>query len=262
MWVWWLVATAQATCDPVALVDQLEKAVLDARFDDAEAISKQMVEAFGCSPRADQAVLARLWNAESVMLDGFGESSAADDALRAAFRTSPTTWNPAFGEGRRTRQQALGNAGAPGLVRIEPLTPGTFAAIDGEMVQLPATVAPGLHLVQIGREPNAIYDARIIDLPAASDVVLTFDPPPGFASGEGAPVRSRRRNRITHALVIGALGAAAYGITVPLSGWVEQDVGARRTAGIVNNGLVVGAVGLGATSAVLLGRGLATPRTL
>jgi hypothetical protein len=178
--VWLAAGVARAGCgDPGELVAELERAALEGRYADAEAASAALVGAFGCGPRADPTLIARMWLCESVILAARGEAEACDSALAAAARVSPTTWNGLFGPALHERWVAASQApsGPPGRILVD-LPDGYVGVVDGAETPFPAVLPPGLHLIQAGVEPAAATAARVVDLPPGTDLVLDLGLPP------------------------------------------------------------------------------------
>ena len=277
-WLWtmgWGVAAWGADpCEgPESSLRAFEEAVLEARYDDARKASAAAVEAFGCARLAAKEQVARLWLAEALVLSGGGEEEAADAALAAARTLAPDYWNANYGTYWKERWQATVNRQPPGTGRLDvgPLPPDVQGAIDGTWRDFPATVRSGLHLVQFGTEDQMAW-AQIVQVPEGVPLTLrpvlpslpVTDAPNPIDTVEPVEVRvPSRSRRIRDALLFGGAAVAAWGV----SGAAKvaftnnqadpyDDDAALRTTG---NGFAIGAGALGATSAVLLVRGILTP---
>lgn len=256
-----------ADCDdPADYLDVLEQATMDGRFEVADRATDDLVASFGCGGPADKSLVARMWLSRAVLAAARGEEAVADDALAAATRVSPTTWNDMYGPTLRERweQSAARPPAGRGRLRLEPLPDGAVSAIDGEPVTLPADLAAGLHLLQVGASPRDFASAQVFHLPPGLELVLDpalpAAPPPPARRPLGATPRARR---LLQAAVVGGAAAASYGVTFATHGafYTQPEGAGGRTAARqrVNNGLIVGSAGLGVVSGVLLVRGLATP---
>ncbi|MEZ4235254.1 MAG: hypothetical protein R3F59_03665 [Myxococcota bacterium] len=257
---------ARAACDddPAALVAVLEQATMDGRFEAADQASDALVASFGCGGPADRAVIARLWLSRAVLAAARGDDAAADDALAAAARVSPGTWNEMYGPTLRQRweQSAARPVAAYGRLRLDPLPGGAVSAVDGERLDLPADLAAGLHLLQVGPSARDFAAAQIFYLPPGLELVLD----PGLPSAPPPPVPTRRpigstprSRRVLAGLGVGVAAAALYGVSFATNAaFYDQPDGGRTAARQrLNNGLVVGSAGLAAVSGVLLVSGLA-----
>lgn len=258
----WLTITAslaQAGCpEPARLLAELESDLLADRFDQALAMSEAVVQAMGCGDLADRELVSRLWLAEALVRQEHGDGAAAGEALAASIRLSPTTWIEVYGSRLLARWEALADheAPEPGRLQIDPLPPGYLAAVDGEVLQqLPAELDAGLHLVQLGTATDQLSSAMVVDLPPALDLVIS--PVLSPVAPEGTSPPGPRSRRLRSALAVGGAGLALYGATFATSA-LHAGSPSQGLRGL-NNGLLIGSVGLGATSGTILAWGLATP---
>lgn len=259
-----LSAVARAGCpDRTALLDTLDRQVLEGRFDQAELTQQALVAALGCGPVAEPALVARLWLAEAVMRSARSDPSASE-LFAAAARLSPGTWTEAYGPTLRKQwEEAAGlpQTGVDGTIRIEPLYPGTLAALDGTVRGFPATVDAGPHLLQVGPAPSDMAAALRFDLPSGIDLVLDPKLPPPALTPVPARGRDLRGRRILHALLVGGVGAAAYAVTFATEAAFYEPPKEERSAELraVNDGIILGSAAIGTVSAVMLVRGIASP---
>jgi hypothetical protein len=163
-------ALAAAACpDPDELVTQATDAVLEARLDDAEASLTEAQQALGCGAVTSAELLGRFWLAEGAMLVFRGQDEDALASLAASARIAPNGWDARFG----TRVGALFDqpaaAGAHGGIVVTP-PPGESLRIDGEAATSPASVAPGLHLVQVLSTEHSVGFARVVKVPSDAEV--------------------------------------------------------------------------------------------
>ena len=268
-----LLATAHADCgDPAALLTVLEAAVVEGRWSDVDPASDAVVAAFGCGPLAAPEHIARVWLAEALLDSAHGDDPAADESLWAAARISPSTWNEAYGPRLRARWEAASARSEParGLLHLEPPLPvGWIGAVDGAVVDFPAHLPGGPHLLQVGTASDRMTTARIVLLPPGLDLRVALDlpapAPVAPAPVAPAPVASdpsdgRRARRIVSALIVGGVGAGLYGATLGTSAVYRGQPEGERSDGLrlANNAMLVGASGLALGSGVLLVRGLVT----
>ena len=153
MGIWLLTALAsmaRAACeDPGVLVVDLEKAVLEARMEDAADLLKRMEVAFSCGPVAPPGVLGRMWLAEGVMLSLQGDDEM--DSFAAAARVAPNSWREEYGVRFAERYQEAGRREESyGNIGLEPPLVTYVGAVDGQVVDFPVRALGGLHLLQVG----------------------------------------------------------------------------------------------------------------
>jgi hypothetical protein len=234
------------------LLAELERQALEGQLEQAESTRQALIEAFGCGMLADPAQLTRFWKAEAAILSATGETAAAEAARAAAARLLGTDPLPAPVTGR---------------VLLEKLPVGYLGAVDGSVRDFPAELPAGLHLVQVGTAPEHMVGARLVDLPPHLELALDFElpvlpiPEPVAPLPEPEPVLERqpsRGKRILHALVVGGAGAALYGATFATKPAFYKVSEPNVALGVTNNALVIGSIGVGAASGVLLVRGIAT----
>lgn len=257
----WLMATTTARAECVAQpvrVTNLEQAVLAERDDEARLAVGQLIESFGCGPLAQPELLARLWLAEAMLFDRIGETLAANDALLAAGKVSPSTWVEGYGLAMRVRQLRLMASERfdrpPGTIEVDPV--GYVTGIDGGRVdRLPAEVAAGLHLVQVGPSVTEMKHAELVDVvPDTAVVVQTGLPAPQRSQTIAA--RRRRRLLTAAAFAGGALGT--YGLSAATNAAFHGSP--SRPVAVINNSLVLASAGLLATSGTFFVYGTTTGR--
>ena len=97
-----------------------------------------------------------------------------------------------------------------GRLRLEPLPKRAVSAVDGEIVELPATLTTGIHLLQVGTSERNFSSAAVFYLPPGLDLVLD----PGLTGGIDAVPggeTSPRKRRIVHSLIVGGWGSGCTG---------------------------------------------------
>jgi hypothetical protein len=249
--------------DPAPLLSELETYATEGRIEQAEKAEDALVAALGCSAIADRATIARLWLAQGMVLAARGEDEASTSAFAAAARLSPDTWNPDYGpvHEQRFRDAAQTRVEAGRVALSEPVPLGWYSAIDGTVLQLPAALPAGPHLLQIGQDPLAMNFATTFELPAGLELEIVApdfpEPPP-----PPTPPDTRRARRTWQAVVVGGLGVVAYGMSFAAnsayygSGTLHTD----RSVPLryATDGLVIAAGGLAATSAGLFVRAFTT----
>ncbi len=258
-----LALPARADCDdPAERVDQVEAAVLDARFEDARAHIEEAEAAFGCTGTADNTLLARVWLAEGAMAHVEGDASSRDKAFASAARVAPTVFVDAYGEELRGAWQAA--AGMPqglGQLQLEGLAEGATAMVDGAPVDVPAELVSGLYLLQADADGGPPVFARIVLVPDDQTLVVRVEDPgtaPTPATADG------RRHRKKWPWFAAAGGAAALG---GASAWLasRQDatlsdastLDTLDSARSSQRGFAFASYGLAGASVALLGVGIA-----
>lgn len=182
LWSLSLSGLASASCgDAWTSIRALEDAVVEGRYPEASEHSRATIEAFGCGPLAPPELVARLLLAEALILRAEGEAEASDDALVAAARLSTGIWVEAYGSELRAHQLELflqrsndPERSAEGrLVLKPPLPEGFFGGVDGVPYDtFPLSLIPGLHLVQVGDDPQQMQVARLVELMPRTELVL------------------------------------------------------------------------------------------
>lgn len=172
-----LSGAALADCgQPAALVEQVEQAVLDARFEEARATTDLAEAAFGCTGSADSALLARIWIAEGAMAHIEGDAASRDQAFASAQRIAPGAWTEAFGDDLEALWRSAADIDSgTGQLDLEGLTEGQVAMVDGQPVAVPALLASGLYLVQADDDGGPPAFARIVLVPSDQTLVVRVD---------------------------------------------------------------------------------------
>jgi hypothetical protein len=177
-----LAGAARAACiDVPTELGGAERALVDARLEDAGRSLERIETAVGASPdsadgvcaRLDPQVLARFWIAEGAMASLGGSPDAATRAFRAASRVDRTQWTTVFGPALRAEWESAAQLDdATGTVTLDPAPPvGLSAWLDGLDATFPAETTDGLHLVQLGVDDLATWGAIVL-VPAGETFVV------------------------------------------------------------------------------------------
>jgi hypothetical protein len=188
---------AHADCDdPREAINEAQQATFEARLDEAhEALGRAEV-AFGCGSIADPNTIADLWLIEGALLAFSGDNEGAKDSFGAAARTVPDRWIPDLGDALfKLYQEAAAKEHGSGTVAVKPTLDRYVGAVDGVQVEFPAAVTDGLHLVQVGQDPENMLFAKIIWLSSEQNVVVNTrlkevieeEPPAVVAAPEQEP---------------------------------------------------------------------------
>ncbi len=230
--LWLTFAVFAADCAPEPLVQDLERAALEGRSEDAARLSAEVESAFACSPAADRALVARFFLAEAVVATLGPDPEAVDEALAAAAAASPGLWNADYGEALHQRYLvAAGQKPALGKLVLDPMPADWTAIVDGAPVPMPADLAGGLHLAQAGPTPTAdaprapMAFARVIRVIPGETTRVAIAPLAPVNAPDAAP---NARKRPLPWLVVGLAGAVGAAATA--GGALAQD-GAMRDAG-------------------------------
>lgn len=207
---WWLGAAVAAppTCpDREEALQRYEHAVVWDGPDAAEEASERVQAALACGPVASPEEVARLWWAEAALLRALGNEAGAAEATAAARRMHdgppPAIYGEALHEGGGEVE------GGDGVLRVFPVPKGHLVAVDGEVQALPVTVAPGPHLVQIGRSPRRVHWATVVTLQPELELMVETHLPAKM------PRQRQPRPMLTGVGIgIGAAGLAMLGSTV------------------------------------------------
>jgi len=177
-----LAGPARAACIDVPIeIGAAERALVDARLDDAGRSLERIETAIGEPPdstegvcaRLDPQVLARFWIAEGAMASLGGSSDAAARAFHAASRVDRTQWTNVFGPALRAEWESAAQLeDATGSVALDPAPPpGLSTWLDGLDATFPADTTDGLHLVQLGTDDLATWGAIVL-VPAEETFVV------------------------------------------------------------------------------------------
>jgi hypothetical protein len=176
MGVWLLISAAWATCpDPAAGVATAERAVVEARFDDAEAALAQAEAGFVCGDPADPDVLARMWMAEGAWLVLQDRNDEAKESFAAAKRVSPDLWNADYGDRIRAVYDESRDSGEMGQLSLRPAPDAYAAYLDGDEAVFPRSAEAGLHLIQVGPRTKAAQFGKVVALMPGDTLVVTTD---------------------------------------------------------------------------------------
>ncbi len=236
-----LVGAARAGCDEAeAYVTRAEQAMLEARLDDAASALRDAEVAFSCGPVADPEVLVRFWLAQGARETAVGDVRAAAVSFRAAASLAPDHWPVDYGIKPYIQYKAAAELWlGEGIIQLHPEPGARVTALDGTIAPFPVTTLEGLHLVQVGQDPEAMEFASLVTVRSTEPtMVLTGLSPPGpdgrvvQPGREPAPtlrVRSHgRRMARTGALVVGGTAAVLAGGGVWLTR-AQDDVMREQT---------------------------------
>jgi hypothetical protein len=193
--LWANVAKAQECPDRLArldLLDEAERALVEADLDTTDLKLRELEAALACGPLAEGELLGRLWLVEAAWLTMQGDGLAAGDSWRAAARVAPGRWVENFGKQLRESYEAATSEAPVGTATIS-LDPPLFrwvGAVDGKVVEFPAQVSPGLHLVQVGSDESRVVFARmVVAYPSTPIVVQTglVEPTTAFVGDPAEP---------------------------------------------------------------------------
>jgi hypothetical protein len=183
-----LAGTARAACVDVPIeLGAAERAIVDARLDDASRSLERIVVAIADPPgsgdgvcaRLDPQVVARFWIAEGAAASLGGSADAASRAFRAASRVDPDQWTTAFGSTLRAEWESAAQLpDANGVIALDPPPVGRSTWLDGGDATFPADATDGLHLVQVGTGDSADWGAIVLVPAGETFVVRVPDLPP------------------------------------------------------------------------------------
>ena len=196
-----LAGAARAACVDVPLeLGVAERAIVEARLDDASRSLERIVGAIADPPasgdrvctRLDPEMVARFWIAEGAAASLGGSAEAATRAFRAASRVDPDQWTTAFGSALRAEWESAARLpDETGTIALDPPPADRTTWLDGAAATFPADTPDGLHLVQVG--DDAVWGAIVLVPPGETFVVRVPDLPPVTAPIEAAePPRTRR----------------------------------------------------------------------
>lgn len=158
------------------LLDDAERALVEADLDTTDRKLRELETALSCGSLAEEELLGRLWLVEAAWLTMQGNGIAAGDSWRAAARVSPGRWIEDFGKQLRESYEAATGEPPTGKAQLK-LDPPLFrwvGAVDGRVVEFPAELSPGLHLVQVGSSEDQIRFSRmVVAYPSIPIVVAT-----------------------------------------------------------------------------------------
>ena len=175
MWLLLLVSLfspAFACDDPEALLVEVESAVGEARLEDAQGALKRLETSFGCSPFVEASILARMWLAEGVLFYFNGDVESTKLSFGAARGVAPDVWDTNYGADLRAIFDGVEVDGTKGAIGLVSPVEGYLISVDGVQTELPVSVGPGLHLVQIGETPTASRFAQIVYVMAEDSLSL------------------------------------------------------------------------------------------
>lgn len=169
-----LTAVAHAACpSPSTALDDAFSGLETLDLERVAARLEEVEQAWGCGPVATRDELARFWLATGVHRVYVAQLEEAGDALAAARRLDGALRVDAWGEDVRAAWSAAGAVSGAGSVQTaSSIDRREVVYLDGEPGALPATLAPGYHVVQVVRFGTAVWaDAFFL----APDVSLTLE---------------------------------------------------------------------------------------
>ncbi|MEL6347575.1 MAG: hypothetical protein AAFV53_30995 [Myxococcota bacterium] len=258
VWVLLLrVASAAPKCDdPSAHLDEARVALLEGRKADANAAMDKVVAALSCSPPPTDALLAQLWVIEGFRLDVVDQDEfGVRAAFRSAARLDGSVWFDALGPNYRAiydeaRTDLQG--GPPSTLHLLQLDEQLLPRLNSQDVPFPATVDPGLHLLQVTDRRQTVH-ARMLMVPPGADYDIDL------SEVSPAPTTWSTMNRPL--LAAGGASVVVGGIAALLSRGFEDDIQDAETVEELNDayqrqqtlvysgiGLMgIGAAGIGAS---------------
>jgi hypothetical protein len=183
------------------LLDEAERALVEADLDTTDLKLRELEAALACGPLAEGELLGRLWLVEAAWLTMQGDALAAGDSWRAAARVAPGRWVENFGKQLRESYEAA-TAETPVGTATLSLDPPLFrwvGSVDGRVVEFPAQVPPGLHLVQVGSDESHVVFARmVVAYPSTPIVVQTglVEPTTAFVGDPAEPGEPPREEKL------------------------------------------------------------------
>ena len=207
-------ALAEDCPDPEAALGAAEQAVIDGRFEDADARLTEVEAGFGCGSLATPGQIARMWRAVGARLTLSGDPAAARDAFEGAARLDPDGWTTGFGEAMEAEWRAAASAPtqAWGALGLSPEPTGFAPAVDGSLHEIPAQLPGGLHLVQVLDTDGGALFARTVYLPPGGEVLVETGPLQSHAESEAAVVGKKKHRFPTFLVLAGASAAASGGM--------------------------------------------------
>lgn len=213
LWLGLAPHVARADCPSVDVWSaRAEEDIVALRLAEARQALTQAEAGLSCGPPTSPGQLGRFWRAEGVLLTLEKRLGEASQSFEAARRVDPGVWTPAFGpELEKVAAAAPAASGPSSALRLDPWSTSYHAYVDGRAVILPATVTPGLHVVQASRGSRAtganIEVGKVLLAADGSDLVVStpFPRDPGLV--EAPPDRERGSRRVSLALAGGG-GAA------------------------------------------------------
>lgn len=219
-----LVGVVHAACDDAPLyIERAEQAVLSGRRQDAARALDDARVAWACGPAAESQVLARYWLAEGALVLADGDPVRARLSFSAAYREAPDFWPVDYGiqsfiQYQAAAQEWTGEAG----IKLHPDPGARQCLLDGRPASFPTACTAGLHLVQIGQDPEAMELAAFVAVqPGETFLLLTELAPPGetrtdqpATASAPRPVGHRVRRHPSHPpalLISSGLSAALAG---------------------------------------------------
>ncbi|HCH66226.1 MAG TPA: hypothetical protein DFR83_25710, partial [Deltaproteobacteria bacterium] len=144
---------------PTDLAIQAEQAVIEARFDDMNALLPRFEASLSCAPAVDPLTLAAFFRAEGAWFHLTQLPDEAHLAFQSAARLAPSAWTPAFGEELRAvfQRAAAQPVTGEGSIRLEPppADPHLMVYINGAPSTAPTQLSAGLHALQLIRSTDA-----------------------------------------------------------------------------------------------------------
>lgn len=185
------------------LMDAIEQAVGEGDLDAAKGWLRELEDMFACGTLAESEQLGRMWLARGAVVSLSGDPRGAEDYWRAAARVAPGRWVDSYGEVLRAQYEAALQKGPRGTTTMV-LDPPLFewmGAVDGRVVQFPATVPVGLHVVQVGASELDVRFSRVVTCEYGTPAIVKTGlaepsnfvgvPPP--TDGTGPKVRGEPR---------------------------------------------------------------------
>ena len=166
--------------DPARAIQSAEQDVVSYFLRDAEIGLTEAIAGLACGPSATPEALAPFWLVRGVLWS-FLDDERADSAFAAARLADPAYFPGDYGDGIRARWEAARSPeGSMGELILRGVEEGDWVVLDGVEQTAPWRLAPGFHLVQVGRGETARF-ARLLDIEADASVTVAVPAAGGMA---------------------------------------------------------------------------------
>jgi len=167
----WLSLALGAECPSVSAASESARQLLveEANIEGAEVRLLDAEAGLGCGTPLSATEVAWYWVVRGAVEVSTGQEVEGLARLHAARRVAPGVWEPTLGDVLREQWTNVGD-GVDGAITAVPMI--SPVNVDGTEAALPASVAPGLHLVQVVADGEVRWGAEVF---VPEGEVLTLD---------------------------------------------------------------------------------------
>ena len=209
-------AHADECANPVALLQSAEQDAVNFYLNEADTDLAKAVEAFGCSGKATNTDIARLWQTRGMVSMLREDDEAAVRAFAASKVADPDNWNEDFGDKAKAMWAGAAEMQGDSLgLTLRGVGKEDWVLVDGHDAGADLDLSPGLHLIQVGTGDAARF-AKVIVVEGGEDQELTVPANESQSlpiAETTASIKKKSKVKVAPLITAGVAAAVAGGAT-------------------------------------------------